>query len=186
MSNQQYMQWISGKKRGEIESVEMMQDGQTFEDIVLLSNGGKIPMSKIGKDFIILPSSSSALSALDLDLMYPIETIGKVNRSPVKKEHQSIMGMDVVNDAMPVQQQKKPPKSTFASDLLSRSKKSVKTIKVNLSVEIPSSEFFDMINKTFDEQTVNEVIDLISDSIKAEDIKQSIKTSIIHFYEDTI
>ena len=72
MSNQ-YLQWISGQRRGEVESVEMLQDGQTFEDVVVLSNGRKFPMSKVGKDFIILPNSSAALPPLELDLMYPKE-----------------------------------------------------------------------------------------------------------------
>lgn len=177
--NNQYLQWITGKKRGEVESVELMQDGQTFEDLVLLSNGGKISMTKIGKDFIILPSTSNALSSLDLDMMYPLERPEKRNKPSIKKEHQEIMGIESASSP-PV---KKQQKSSFASDLLSRSKKTNINLAIDLNVEMPSYEFFDMINKTFDEQTINEVIDLIVESIKNEDVRLSIRNSINKFYE---
>lgn len=182
MSNQ-YLQWITGKRRGEVESVDLMQDGQTFEDLVLLSNGNKISMTKVGKEFIILPSTSAALSSLDLDMMYPVErqVEKKKNRQQISREHQQIMGMDLE----PVQPIKKQVKSSFSNDLLSRSKKSSTRITIDLTLDMPSIEFFEMINKTFDEQTVNEVVDILVDSVNTEDFKKSMRESINKFYEGT-
>jgi hypothetical protein len=181
MSNQ-YIQWLSGNRRGQVESVELMQDGQTSEDVVLLSDGGKISMSKIGKAFIILPATSAALNELDLNMMYPIESNEqRVNRKPIKKEHQEMMGMQVEE---PIKQQpRKQVRSSFSSDLLSRSKKTKTRVSVDLIIEMPMIEFFDMINKTFDDDTVKEVIDLIVDTVDTQEMKQSIKNSIINFYQ---
>jgi len=180
--NNQYLQWLSGNRRGQVESVELMQDGQTSEDVVMFSNGGKVSMSKIGKEFIILPSASSALNELDLNMMYPVESNEqKSNRSPIKKKHQEMMGMQV--DEPVRQQPKKQVRSSFSSDLLSRSKKEKTKISVDLTIEMPTAEFFDMINKTFDDDTVKEVIDIIVDTVDAQEMKQSIKNSILNFYQ---
>ncbi len=48
---------------------------------------------------------------------------------------------------------------------------------------MPTAEFFEMINKTFDDNTINEVLDLIVDSVKTEEINKSIKNSITNFYQ---
>jgi hypothetical protein len=181
MSNQ-YLQWISSKRRGQVEQVELMQDGQTSEDVVVLPNGGKISMSKVGKEFIILPSTSSALSEFDLNMMYPVENFEKrPNKPVVKKEHREMMGIEPAANVQP--QQKKPVKSSFSSDLLSRSKKKETTVRIDLVIEMPTAEFFEMINKTFDDNTINEVLDLIVDSVKTEEINKSIKNSITNFYQ---
>jgi formylmethanofuran:tetrahydromethanopterin formyltransferase len=47
---------------------------------------------------------------------------------------------------------------------------------------MPTSAFFNMINETFDESTVNEVIDIIIDSIDQDTLKTSMKQSITKFY----
>jgi hypothetical protein len=180
--NNQYLQWITGQRRGEVESVEMMQDGQTSQDVAILSNGRKVPMHNVGKDFIILPTAGAALNKFDLDMMYPID----VPKPQVKKQHQDIMGMDIaapVESPTPPAKQKKA--STFASDLLGRSKKEQRTITVNISMEIPTAAFFSMINQTFDESTINEVVDIIADSIDRQELTNSIKESIVNFYGET-
>lgn len=180
--NNQYLQWISGPKRGEVESVEMMQDGQTFEDVVILSNGRKIPMSKVGKEFIVLPSANAALPQFDLDMMYPNEQ----KRSPKQsapKNHSDILGLDIVQSEKPAKQIKK--QSSFASDLFSRSKKTETKIDFNVSVDMPSSSFFKMLNETFDDATINEVIDIIVDSIDQNELKNSIRKAITNFYGET-
>jgi len=179
--NNQYLQWISGQRRGEVESVEMLQDGQTFEDVVVLSNGRKFPMSKVGKDFIILPNSSAALPPLELDLMYPKEQRAK--EKPLNKAHQEMMGVSLEPPAQnekPVKQKK--THSTFATDLFSRSKKSKTDIGFQITVDMPSQSFFAMLNDTFDETTINEVIDIIAESIDPNELKDSIRNSILNFY----
>lgn len=176
--NSQYLQWITGNRRGEIESVELLQNGQTSQDVAVLSNGNKVPMNNVGKDFIILPSTDAALSTFDMNMMYPIEREQKRSNKEVKREHQKMLGMEVE----PQKAEKKPVKSSFSSDLLSRSKKSQTNFKVDFVINVPSKEFFEMINKTFDDATINEVVDLIVASVNNEDIRNSIKTSITNFY----
>jgi len=187
----QYLQWVSGQNRGTVEAVEMMQDGQTFEDVAILPNGRRVPMSKVGTDFIILPSSGAALSQMDLDVMYPKPV--KQNRPSGQKKHQreevpppasdhaNLLGFD---PSSPVEQE--PPKkkkvSSFASDLLTRAKKNDTKIMVELDADMPTQSFFAMVNDTFDESTVDEVIDIIIDSIDTEKIRESVKQSIINFY----
>jgi hypothetical protein len=194
--NNQYLQWLSGPKRGEVETAEMMQDGQTFEDVVIVSGGGKIPMSKIGKDFIILPAANAALSQIDLDVMYPKPNPKQNRRADQKQrrqeapavqtDHVSILGFDPSNDSPSeprVQERQRPKKhSSFATDLLTRAKKNDTKITLELQVEMPSSAFFSMMNETFEESTVNEVIDIIIDSIDQEALRNSMKQSIIKFY----
>ena len=197
--NSQYVQWLSGPRRGEIETAEMMQGGQTFEDVVIVSGGTKIPMSNIGKDFIILPSATDALKQADLDLMYPKPNT-KQNRSasqkqqvpsPVKNyDHANIMGFDPSQNptgpsTTPVENPRPKKNNSFASDLLSRAKKNETTVQFELEVGIPSSEFFSMINGAFDEATVEEVMDIIIDTIDRDTVRNSIKKSITKFYVGT-
>ena len=155
--NNQYLQWLSGPKRGEVETAEMMQDGQTFEDVVIVSGGGKIPMSKIGKDFIILPAANAALSQIDLDVMYPKPNPKQNRRADQKQrrqdapavqtDHVSILGFDPSNDSPSeprVQERQRPKKhSSFATDLLTRAKKNDTKITLELQVEMPSSILLD-------------------------------------------
>lgn len=194
--NNQYLQWITGPKRGEVETAEMMQDGQTFEDVVILSGGRKVPMANVGKDFIILPSAGAALKQLDLDVMYPKPAV-KQNRkaeqrqnrsaeSPVQADHAGILGFDPSSAGAdpPVQRerQRQNKHSSFATDLLTRAKKNDTNITLDIKLEMPTSAFFNMINETFDESTVNEVIDIIIDSIDQDTLKTSMKQSITKFY----
>lgn len=181
--NNQYLQWISGPRRGEVESIEMMQDGQTFEDVVILPNGKRIAMSKVGKEFIILPSANAALPQFDLDMMYPNEQ-KKSSKQSAPKDHSDILGFDPAQNEKPINQPVKQPKkqSSFASDLFSRSKKIKTKIHFDLNVDMPSSSFFSMLHETFDEETINEVIDIIIDSIDQTELKNSIRRNIIYFY----
>lgn len=194
--NNQYLQWLTGPRRGEVETAEMMQDGQTFEDVVIVSGGGRIPMSKIGKDFIILPTASAALSQIDLDVMYPKPNQKQNRRADQKQrrqeepavqtDHASILGFDPSPNAEPqpsTQERHRQKKhSSFASDLLTRAKKNDTKITLELQLEMPTSSFFSMINETFDESTVDEVMDIIIDSVDQSVIRSSMKESIIKFY----
>jgi hypothetical protein len=169
----------------------MMQDGQTFEDVAILSNGRRVSMSKVGTDFIILPSSGAALNQIDLDVMYPKPV--KPNRpsgqkhqqreddNPPLSDHASLLGFD---PSAPVAQEapKRKKRSNFALDLLTRAKKNDTKITVELDAEMPTQSFFEMVNNTFDESTVDEVVDIIIDSIDTEKIRESVKNSIINFY----
>lgn len=191
MSNH-YLQWLTGQRRGEVESAEMMQDGQTFEDVVILSSGRRVPMTQVGKEFIILPSASAALNAMDLDVMYPKPSI-KTNRIPQKQkrpvqdapplDHASIMGLDAPEaetsrKERPVQKQR----STFASDLLSRAKKNGTEVSINLSIDMPTSAFFKMLQETFDDSTVTEIVDILVDSVDIDKVKTAVKETIIKYY----
>lgn len=183
--NDQYIQWLKGPSRGSVEPIhEMRQDGQTSEDVVVLSNGKTIPMAGIGNNFIILPSAGNALNQVELDMMYPNDT-QKMNRKPKpKSEHAAMLGF--TPEEAPVKeapkQKNQQPRSSFANDLISRAKKNKIDVGFSLDIDMPSTSFFSMINETFDEKTVQEVIDIIIDGIDKELIKQSIRTSIINFY----
>jgi hypothetical protein len=185
--NDQYVQWLKGPSRGSVETIhEMKQDGQTFEDVVVLSNGKTMSMSGIGKNFIILPSAGSALSPTELDLMYPPESQKQNRRAKPQQEHAQILGFspDEPQPREEPKQKKQPQRSSFASDLISRAKKNPSSLDVSIEVEMPSSSFFSMINETFDESTVEEVMSIIIDGIDRDLIKQAIKESIINFYGD--
>lgn len=177
MNNNQYLQWISGPSRGQSEAIqEMTQDPQTFRDIVVLSGGRSLDISEIDKKFIILPSREFVLSAEELNSMYP-------EQSP----RQDRMRAGLVNvDERPrnqkQRQEKKPPVSSFSSDLLSRAKREDRDLELNISMQLPTKSFFTMMNDTFDEKTVNEVLDLIIQSIDQETIKDTIKQQIINLY----
>lgn len=197
--NSQYVQWLSGPRRGEVETAEMMQDGQTFEDVIIVSGGAKVSMSKIGKDFIVLPSAAAALSHTDLDVMYPKPNLKQNRRAQQKQpdtqqvsrnDHASILGFDPSQNSpiprdVPAETTLPKKNNSFAGDLLSRAKKNETTVKFELSVGLPSAEFFSMVNGAFDEATVEEVMDIIIDAIDRDVVRNSIKQSIIKFYEGT-
>jgi hypothetical protein len=186
--NDQYIQWLKGPSRGSVEAIhEMKQDGQTFEDVVVLSNGKTVSMTGIGKNFIILPSASSALPTIELDLMYPPESQKQNRKAKPQTEHAQILGFSP-DEPQPIQEpkQKKQQRSSFASDLISRAKKNPSSMNVSIQIEMPSSSFFSMINETFDESTVEEVMDIIIDGIDKDLIRQAIKESINKFYGDSI
>lgn len=197
--NSQYVQWLSGPRRGEIETAEMMQDGQTFEDVVIVSGGTKIPMSNMGKDFIVLPSATAALKPADLDVMYPKPNTKQNRRaqqkqqgpSPVENnDHANILGFDPSQNpsgpsTTPVENPRPKKNNSFASDLLSRAKKNETAVQFELAVGLPSAEFFSMINGAFDEATVEEVMDIIIDTIDRDAVRNSIKESITKFYGGT-
>lgn len=186
--NDQYIQWISGPTRGKFEAIhEIRHDGQTSQDLVILSNGSSLPLTGVGKNFIILPDPSSALNATELDMMYPVESLKQNRKAKPKKEHENILGFNPDETAPPPVVEREAPKpkkqtQSFSSDLLSRAKKSDTEIIVPFSVQMPSSAFFSMITETFDDDTVNEIIDLIVESISREEIKNAIKTSVTNFY----
>jgi hypothetical protein len=184
--NNQYLQWVGGSNRGNVEPVELTQDSQTFQDFAVLSNGQRLPMSKLGVDFIIIPNSADALSKIDLDIMYPIQRTQPVkkNKQQIPEHHSAILGLDE-----PVTEKSEPPKQrnhqkSFASDLLSRAKKINDKVPFELEIEIPSRSFFKMINETFDESTIDEIIDIIADSIDKKVLRETIKKSIINIYGD--
>lgn len=191
MSNH-YLQWLTGQRRGEVESAEMMQDGQTFEDVVILSNGRKVPMAQVGKDFIILPSASAALNSIDLEVMYPKPSV-KTNRVAQKQkrlqqealpaDHASIMGLDAPSEEEPKRERPTQKKaSSFASDLLSRAKKNETMLSLELLVQMPTDAFFRMLQDTFDDATIGEIIDILVDSVDIDQIKTTMKETIIKYY----
>jgi len=185
--NNQYLQWIIGSNRGNVEPVELTQDSQTFEDFAVLSNGQRIPMSKLGKDFIVIPTKENALGRIDLDMMYPIESPEVLKQKRVKSEsaipdqHMAMLGLERVKEK-PTETQSKKSRGTFSSDLLLRSKKSTEIVPIELEINLPTKSFFKMINETFDESTVNEVIDIIVESVSKEEINNAIKNSITKIY----
>lgn len=176
MSNSQFLQWISGPGRGQTEVIEqMMQDGQTSRDMIILSGGRNIDMADVGKKFIILPSREFELSMSDLNAMYP-EQKGR------DKMREGLRNIDQPQPSRKSAPQKRQPVSSFSSDLLSRAKRENTLLNLELDMELPTKSFFKMINDTFDEGTVNEVLDLLIQSIDQEKIKSSIKEKIINSY----
>lgn len=190
--NSQYLQWIIGPNRGNVEPIEMLQDGQTSEDVVILPNGNRLPTSKVGTEFIILPDKSAALSLIDLEIMYPKQAVRKPQQKqrqaqqPQAVDHAALMGIPINAEQPSVQEKpRRQQASTFASDLLSRSKKTLTGVTVDLPVEMPPQKFFDMINETFDDATVSEILDLIIHSIDKAELNTAIKNSILTFYGAT-
>ena len=88
--------------------------------------------------------------------------------------------LEPVRNEKPTKQKK--THSTFATDLFSRSKKAKMDIAFQIAVDMPSQSFFAMLNDTFDETTINEVIDIIAESIDPDELKNSIRNSLLNFY----
>lgn len=176
MSNSQFLQWISGPSRGQTEVIEqMMQDGQTSKDIIILSGGRNVEMTEVGKKFIILPSREFELSASDLNSMYP-------EQRSRDRMREGLRNVDQASSQKKQVPQKRQQVSSFSSDLLSRAKRENTKLSIELDMDLPTKSFFKMINDTFDENTVNEVLDLLIQAIDQEKIKSVIKEKIINSY----
>jgi hypothetical protein len=177
MSNNQYLQWISGPSKGQSEVIqELTQDGQTFRDVAILSGGRSVDMSEVGKKFIILPSQEFVLSPAEINAMYP-ETNPRQDRM-----REGLQNVDERPRNTKQRNEKKPAVSSFSSDLLSRAKREDSSVDVSLDMQLPTKSFFKMMNDTFDEKTVDEVLELIIQSINQEELKKKIKESIINLY----
>lgn len=195
--NDQYIQWLSGPMRGEIESAQLVHNGQTSKDVIVLSGGRELQTTQMTIDFILLPSSDAALNSVELDMMYPVPS-QKKNRLPRNRddsdmdsknvEHMSIMGLDL--DTQEEDQHRatnRSPqhrKNTFASDLLSRAKKVKTNVTLSLDIDIPSHSFFSMISETFDDDTIKDIMRIIVTSVDKSDLQAAIEMGIKKIYEE--
>jgi hypothetical protein len=149
------LQWIKGDKIGSVEQISLHEGEWT-----IFSSGTRIATNLIGEFMIPIEGEPLDLNPVQPTLITPSPISASIN---VKRQ----------------------PKDNPIKTLFDKQKKTDKVeLKLTFSINVPTSDIFNIINMTFDEDEVRAELDsFISNQINEEVIKETLITSINELIE---